>query len=70
MGEQLGPYQGLGARIVRQVGNYGEVFERNVGVGSRSAFRAGSTICGTTAASSTRRRCNKAFAAPAAQTRA
>ena len=34
-GEQIGLTKDWAARIVRHVGNYGEVFERNVGVGSR-----------------------------------
>jgi general L-amino acid transport system substrate-binding protein len=34
-GEHLGLTKDWAARIVRHVGNYGEVFERNVGVGSR-----------------------------------
>jgi general L-amino acid transport system substrate-binding protein len=34
-GEQLGLTKDWVVRIVRQVGNYGEVFERNVGSGSR-----------------------------------
>jgi general L-amino acid transport system substrate-binding protein len=40
-GEQMGLTKDWAARIVRQVGNYGEVFERNVGVGSRLAIPRG-----------------------------
>ena len=35
-GEQLGLTRDWVVRIVRQVGNYGEVFERNVGTGSQA----------------------------------
>ena len=38
-GEWLGLNKDWAARIVRHVGNYGEVYERNVGSGSSSAFR-------------------------------
>jgi general L-amino acid transport system substrate-binding protein len=41
MGEQLGLAKDWAARIVRHVGNYGEVFERNVGVGSRLGIPRG-----------------------------
>jgi general L-amino acid transport system substrate-binding protein len=34
-GEELGLTQDWAARIIRQVGNYGEVYERNVGAGSK-----------------------------------
>ena len=40
-GEQLGLTKDWAARIVRHVGNYGEVFERNVGVGSRLGIPRG-----------------------------
>jgi general L-amino acid transport system substrate-binding protein len=40
-GEQMGLTKDWAVRIVRQVGNYGEVFERNVGVGSRLAIPRG-----------------------------
>jgi general L-amino acid transport system substrate-binding protein len=40
-GEQLGLTRDWVARIVRLVGNYGEVFERNVGTGSRLAIPRG-----------------------------
>ena len=33
-GEQLGLTKDWAVRIIKQVGNYGEVFERNVGTGS------------------------------------
>ena len=33
-GEQLGLTKDWAVRIVKQVGNYGEMFERNVGLGS------------------------------------
>jgi general L-amino acid transport system substrate-binding protein len=40
-GEHLGLTKDWAARIVRHVGNYGEVFERNVGVGSRLGIPRG-----------------------------
>ena len=40
-GEQLGLTKDWALRIVKHVGNYGEVFERNVGVGSRLAVPRG-----------------------------
>jgi general L-amino acid transport system substrate-binding protein len=40
-GEQIGLTKDWAARIVRHVGNYGEVFERNVGVGSRLGIPRG-----------------------------
>jgi general L-amino acid transport system substrate-binding protein len=40
-GEQLGLTKDWAARIVRHVGNYAEVFERNVGTGSRLAIPRG-----------------------------
>lgn len=40
-GEGLGLTKDWAARIVRHVGNYGEVFERNVGVGSRLGIPRG-----------------------------
>ncbi len=40
-GEQLGLTKDWVVRIVRQVGNYGEVFERNVGAGSRLGIARG-----------------------------
>ena len=40
-GEQLGLTKDWAARIVRLVGNYGEVFERNVGSSSRLAIPRG-----------------------------
>ena len=39
-GENLGLTKDWAVRIIRHVGNYGEVYERNVGTGSRSASRA------------------------------
>ena len=60
-GEELGLTKDWAARIIRHVGNYGEIYERNVGCGSKlEAFRAASTSSGTPAASSTRRRSGKA----------
>jgi general L-amino acid transport system substrate-binding protein len=41
MGEQLGLTKDWVVRIVKQVGNYGEVFERNVGSGSRLGIARG-----------------------------
>jgi general L-amino acid transport system substrate-binding protein len=40
-GEQLGLTQDWAVRIIRHVGNYGEVFERNVGTGSQLAIPRG-----------------------------
>jgi general L-amino acid transport system substrate-binding protein len=40
-GEQLGLSKDWVVRIVKQVGNYGEVYERNVGAGSRLAISRG-----------------------------
>ena len=40
-GEQLGLTKGWAERIIRLVGNYGEVFERNLGTGSRLAIARG-----------------------------
>jgi general L-amino acid transport system substrate-binding protein len=40
-GEQIGLTKDWAVRIVRHVGNYGEVFERNVGVGSRLGIPRG-----------------------------
>jgi general L-amino acid transport system substrate-binding protein len=40
-GEQLGLTKDWAVRIVRQVGNYGEVFERNVGTGSKLGISRG-----------------------------
>jgi general L-amino acid transport system substrate-binding protein len=40
-GEQLGLSKDWAARILRLVGNYGEVFERNVGTGSQLAIPRG-----------------------------
>ena len=40
-GEQLGLTKDWVVRIVRQVGNYGEVFERNVGTGSKLGISRG-----------------------------
>jgi len=40
-GEQLGLTKDWVVRIVRQVGNYGEVFERNVGAGSKLGISRG-----------------------------
>jgi general L-amino acid transport system substrate-binding protein len=40
-GEQLGLSKGWAERIIRLVGNYGEVFERNLGTGSRLGIPRG-----------------------------
>lgn len=40
-GEELGLSKDWAARIVRHVGNYGEVYERNVGVGSKLGIPRG-----------------------------
>ncbi len=41
LGEQLGVTKDWVLRIVKAVGNYGEMFDRNVGAGSKLALRAG-----------------------------
>ena len=40
-GEQMGLTKDWAVRIIKQVGNYGEVFERNVGTGSRLGIPRG-----------------------------
>ena len=40
-GEQLGLSKDWVVRIIRQVGNYGEVFDRNVGAGSKLGISRG-----------------------------
>ena len=55
-GEQIGLTNAWAANIIGLVGNYGEVYERNVGTDPNSEFHADSTNCGTWAASNTRRR--------------
>jgi general L-amino acid transport system substrate-binding protein len=40
-GAQIGLTNDWAVRIIRHVGNYGEVFERNVGTGSRLAIPRG-----------------------------
>ena len=40
-GEQAGLTKDWAVQIVRQVGNYGEVFERNVGTGSKLGIPRG-----------------------------
>jgi len=40
-GEQIGLTKDWAARIVNHVGNYAEVFERNVGVGSKLGIPRG-----------------------------
>ena len=56
-GEALGLTKDWAARIIRHVGNYGEVYERNVGSEFEAQeFRAGLISSGAPAASSTPRR--------------
>ena len=52
-GERMGVTNDWAARIIRLIGNYGEIYERNVGVGSRSALHAASISCGIRAVSFT-----------------
>jgi general L-amino acid transport system substrate-binding protein len=40
-GEQIGLTRDWAARIVKHVGNYGEVFERNIGIGSKLSIPRG-----------------------------
>ena len=56
MGKALGVDEAWVVNIVKQVGNYGESFDRNVGWARRSRSTAASTSCGPRAASSTPRR--------------
>ena len=49
-GRALGLDEAWAANVIKAVGNYGEVFERNVGMRARSASSAGSTGCGLTEA--------------------
>ena len=44
---------------VKAVGNYGEIFERNLGAGSKLAIPRGLNQFGRPAESSTRRRCGE-----------
>jgi general L-amino acid transport system substrate-binding protein len=41
LGEQLGVTKDWVFRIVKTVGNYGEVFDRNVGIGSKLGIARG-----------------------------
>jgi general L-amino acid transport system substrate-binding protein len=41
LGEQIGLTNDWAARIIALVGNYGEVFERNMGVGSKLGIPRG-----------------------------
>ena len=56
-GEQLGLTKDWVVRVVRLVGNYADVYDRNVGVKSKLNIPRGINASGPTAASSTRRRC-------------
>jgi general L-amino acid transport system substrate-binding protein len=55
-GEQIGLTRDWAARIVRLVGNYEEVFERNVGTGSKLGIPRGINNLWTMAAFNTHRR--------------
>jgi general L-amino acid transport system substrate-binding protein len=55
-GEQIGLTNSWAANVIALVGNYGEVYERNVGVKSKLGIPRGSMNYGTKAAFSTRRR--------------
>ena len=50
MGKALGLEEKWAYNEIRLVGNYGEIFDRNVGKVPRSNSSAASTICGPTAA--------------------
>jgi general L-amino acid transport system substrate-binding protein len=41
LGESLGLSNAWAARIIKHVGNYGEIFDRNVGPGSRLGIERG-----------------------------
>jgi hypothetical protein len=58
-GKLLGLDKSWAANAIKAVGNYGEIFERNVGPKSALGCRAATTTCGTRAASCTPRRCGK-----------
>ena len=58
-GEDLGLTKDWAARIIRHVGNYGKVYERNVSADSKLGIPAVSTRCGMTRVSSTRRRSDR-----------
>ena len=55
-GEQLSLKNDWAANIIDMVGNYGEVYERNVGTKSKLGIPRGLKNCGPTAASNMRRR--------------
>jgi len=55
-GADLGLGEDWVVNVVTAVGNYGEIFERNIGQGSPLKIAAASRPCGRRAASSTRRR--------------
>ena len=55
-GEQLGLTKDWAYRIIKHVGNYGEVFEKNVGQGSPLKIARGVNGCGPRAACNTPRR--------------
>ena len=52
----LGLPDDFAVQVVTPVGNYGEIYDRNVGPGSALELRATSTRCGRTAGCSSRRR--------------
>ncbi len=45
LGESLGLDEAWAARIIEQVGNYGEIFERNLGQETPPVSSAASTPC-------------------------
>jgi hypothetical protein len=55
-GEVLGLTRDWAARLIRDVGNYGEVSSKTSAQARTSAFRAGSISCGAKAELSARRR--------------
>jgi len=61
-GEDLGLTKDWAVRIIRHVGNYGEIYDRNVGDGSKLKIPRGLNSLWSTAASSTRRRSGRHFA--------
>ena len=50
MGKALGLDEKWAYNAIKLVGNYGEIFDRNLGQGSPLKLERGSTICGPRAA--------------------
>ena len=63
-GADIGLPKDWAVRIIRRVGNYGEVYERNIGTGSKLGIPRGLNALWTQAASSTRRRSARRYGPP------